>query len=399
LRPRYSTGTVAGHAVHSRASPAAPHVPAPRRPRPRDRASRLASATRGLPAVDPATQPSSARPPPLDLALPALVPLARGARHREAGDGDRLATPEVPRVLGQALRPTGARSPAGPAGDPRPHPPDVVGQRHLGITTNRLRTSHGRHRGREVDGREVHGEAAEAGCPDLARVLADHVSCLASTDFFTVPTVRNRVLDVFVVLAHLRRRVLHFNVTTNPTTEWTSRQITEASPWDTAPPNMIRDRDGIYADIFRGRVKSVGIQEVLIAPRSPWQSPFIERLIGSIRRDCLDHVVVRRAPLAVRSDLVPRLLPRLPLPHVPGRRRAGAPRTASAEDGQGDRVPRGRRTSSPLRAASVLIAGPRPRGHREARPVGYDGRGAPGPAVDARSTTRPPRQRPSTPAE
>ena len=128
--------------------------------------------------------------------------------------------------------------------------------------------------------------------PTWRAFLANHVSCLASIDFFVVPTVRNRVLFVFVVLAHLRRRVLHFAITEHPTAEWTARQITEAFPWDTTPRCMIRDRDAIYGDIFRGRVKSMGITEVLIAPHSPWQSPFVERLIGSIRRDCLDHVVV-----------------------------------------------------------------------------------------------------------
>ena len=128
--------------------------------------------------------------------------------------------------------------------------------------------------------------------PTWRAFLANHVSCLASIDFFTVPTVRNRVLYVFVVLAHLRRRIVCFNVTEHPTAAWTSRQITEAFPCDTAPRYMIRDRDGIYGDVFRGRVKSMGIEEVLIAPRSPWQSPFVERVIGSIRRDCLDHVVV-----------------------------------------------------------------------------------------------------------
>ena len=91
---------------------------------------------------------------------------------------------------------------------------------------------------------------------------------------------------------HLRRRVLHFGITDHPTAEWTSRHVIEAFPWDTAPRYMIRDRDSIYGDIFRARAKAMGIEEVLIAPRSPWQSPYIERLIGSIRRDCLDHVVV-----------------------------------------------------------------------------------------------------------
>jgi putative transposase len=122
--------------------------------------------------------------------------------------------------------------------------------------------------------------------------LDNHVATLASIDFFTVPTIRFGVLYVFLVLAHDRRKVVHFNVTANPTAEWTARQITEAFPESTAPRYMIRDRDGIYGDIFRGRVKSMGIEEVLIAPHSPWQNPYVERMIGSIRRELLDHIIV-----------------------------------------------------------------------------------------------------------
>jgi transposase InsO family protein len=117
-------------------------------------------------------------------------------------------------------------------------------------------------------------------------------SPVASIDFFTVPTVRHRVLFVFVVLAHLRRRVPHLAITEHPTTESTARQITEAFPEDSAPRDVIRDRDSIYGDVFRGRTKAIGIREVLIAPRSPWQNPYVERLIGSIRRELLDHVIV-----------------------------------------------------------------------------------------------------------
>lgn len=122
--------------------------------------------------------------------------------------------------------------------------------------------------------------------------LDNHVTTLASIDFFTVPTVRFGVLYIFLVLAHDRRRVVHFNVMSNPTAEWTARQITEAFPYDGAPRYMIRDRDGVYGDIFRGRVKAMGIREVLIAPRSPWQNPYVERMIGTLRRDLLDHVIV-----------------------------------------------------------------------------------------------------------
>src|SRR5947199_2455866 len=122
--------------------------------------------------------------------------------------------------------------------------------------------------------------------------LANHVRDLVSIDFFTVPTARLRVLFVLVVLHHHRRRVVHFNVTEHPTAAWTTQQLVDAFPDDSAPPYLLRDRDSVYGQAFRRRVKSMGIREVLTAPHSPWQNPFAERLIGSIRRECLDHVLV-----------------------------------------------------------------------------------------------------------
>jgi len=122
--------------------------------------------------------------------------------------------------------------------------------------------------------------------------LTNHVQDLVSIDFFAVPTVRLRVLFVLVVLAHHRRRILHFNVTEHPTAEWSAQQIVDAFPDDTTPAYLLRDRDSVYGGSFRQRVKSLRICEVLTAVRSPWQNPFVERLIGSIRRECLDHVVV-----------------------------------------------------------------------------------------------------------
>jgi putative transposase len=110
--------------------------------------------------------------------------------------------------------------------------------------------------------------------------------------FFVVPTVRNQVLFVFLLLAQDRRRVLHFNVTANPTAAWTAQQVVEALPWQDPPKYLLRDRDKIYGQIFRRRVTAMGFKEILIAPHSPWQNPFVERLIGSIRRECLDHVIV-----------------------------------------------------------------------------------------------------------
>ena len=126
--------------------------------------------------------------------------------------------------------------------------------------------------------------------------LANHLGDLVSIDFFTVPTVRCQVLFCFLVLAHDRRRVLHFNVTDHPTADWTAQQILEAFPWDTAPRYLLRDRDTIYGAAFRQRVAGLGLAEVLTAPHAPWQSPYVERLIGSIRRECLDHVIVLNAP-------------------------------------------------------------------------------------------------------
>jgi len=122
--------------------------------------------------------------------------------------------------------------------------------------------------------------------------LKNHVGQIAAIDFFTVPTITFRVLYVFLVLRHERRRVVHFNVTTNPTAQWTAQQIVEAFPFEEEPRFLLRDRDGIYGQDFRDRVEHMGIEEVLIAPRSPWQNPYVERLIGSIRRECLDHVIV-----------------------------------------------------------------------------------------------------------
>lgn len=122
--------------------------------------------------------------------------------------------------------------------------------------------------------------------------LANHASDIAAIDFFVVPTVTFRLLFGFVVLRHERRQVVHFNVTDHPSAAWTAQQIIEAFPFDEAPKYLLRDRDGIYGKEFVARVHGMGIKEVLTAPHSPWQNPYVERLIGSIRRECLDHVIV-----------------------------------------------------------------------------------------------------------
>ena len=124
--------------------------------------------------------------------------------------------------------------------------------------------------------------------------LENHLTQMVSIDFFTVPTIRFHVLYVFLVLAHDRRRIIHFNVTSHPTAEWTGQQLREAFPFDQFPRYLLRDRDAIFGNDFRDQVQDMGIEELLSTRRSPWQRAYVERVIGSIRRECLDHVIVFR---------------------------------------------------------------------------------------------------------
>ena len=122
--------------------------------------------------------------------------------------------------------------------------------------------------------------------------LENHLKSTVSIDFFTAPSLRFQVLYVFLVLAHDRRRIVHFNVTAHPTAEWTAQQLREAFPFEHVPKYLLRDRDRIFGVDFTKQVEDLSIEEVLSAPRSPWQRAYIERVIGSIRRECLDHVIV-----------------------------------------------------------------------------------------------------------
>src|SRR5438094_34610 len=122
--------------------------------------------------------------------------------------------------------------------------------------------------------------------------LKNHAPDLIALDFFTVPTATFRVLFVLVILTHSRRRLVHLNVTEHPTAEWTARQLLEACALEEGPRYLIRDRDQVYGERFSCQAKTLDIREAVIAPRSPWQNAYAERVIGSIRRECLDHVVV-----------------------------------------------------------------------------------------------------------
>jgi putative transposase len=128
--------------------------------------------------------------------------------------------------------------------------------------------------------------------PTWRSFLQNHRHDTAAVDKFVVVTATFQLLYALVVLGHERRKVIHLDVTPNPTQDWLARQITEAFPWDTAPRFLLRDRDASYGPTFRARVQAMAIEEVVTAPRSPWQNAYVERIIGSIRRECLDHVIV-----------------------------------------------------------------------------------------------------------
>jgi transposase InsO family protein len=122
--------------------------------------------------------------------------------------------------------------------------------------------------------------------------LHNHTAGIGAMDFLVVPTVGFKLLFVLVILRHERRHLISLSVTDHPTAEWIARQITDAFPWDEAPDYMVRDRDKCYGQAVTKRLAAMGIRDHPISPRSPWQNGHAERLIGSIRRECLDHIVI-----------------------------------------------------------------------------------------------------------
>ena len=121
--------------------------------------------------------------------------------------------------------------------------------------------------------------------------LQNHLADMIAVDFAVVPTVKGQLLFVFIALSLARRRVLPVNVTAHPTAAWSAQQVVEALPWSTTVRYLMRDRDGVYGHSFRNRVHGLGLEEVVSAARSPWQNGYAERFIGSLRRECLDHVI------------------------------------------------------------------------------------------------------------
>jgi transposase InsO family protein len=128
--------------------------------------------------------------------------------------------------------------------------------------------------------------------PTWRTFLRNQAKGIAAIDMFVVASASFQLLYVMIILAHHRRKIVRFDVTQYPTSAWLSLQITEAFPWDTAPHYLLRDRDASYGSSFHDRVEAMGIAEVVTAPRSPWQNAYVERVIGSLRRECLDYVVI-----------------------------------------------------------------------------------------------------------
>ena len=122
--------------------------------------------------------------------------------------------------------------------------------------------------------------------------LQNHAEAIAAVDMCVVPTLTFERLFAFLVLGHGRRQLLWFEVTRHPTAEWLARQITEAFPWASAPAYLVRDNDRAYGHAFRSRVRAMGIRDRPISPGSPWQNPYVERLIGTVRRECLDGMLI-----------------------------------------------------------------------------------------------------------
>ena len=122
--------------------------------------------------------------------------------------------------------------------------------------------------------------------------LRNHADGIAAMDLFVVPTISFRLLYGLLIMGHGRRQILWLGVTAHPTAEWIANQITEACGWEQAPRYLIRDRDGAYGEVFISRLRSIGIRDRPTSPRSPWQNGYAERLIGSIRRECLDHTTL-----------------------------------------------------------------------------------------------------------
>ena len=165
-------------------------------------------------------------------------------------------------------------------------------QSTLGCTSDPWRAAQAGHRCQPGYRRQVYGPKARCAFPTWRSFLRNQVEGIAAIEMFVVASASFRLLYVVIILAHDRRNIVRTAVTEHPTAAWLLRQVTEAFPWDTAPRYLLRDHDSSYGAYFCNRIEAMGITEVITAPRSPWQNGYVERVIASIRRECLDHIVI-----------------------------------------------------------------------------------------------------------
>jgi len=261
---------------------------------------------------------------------------------------------KIPSVLALALQ---TRAAVSGSRDSRSDSADEQRQPTLGCTANPRRAAQARHRDQPSYRREVHDTQTGNTFSELADLPEEsrrghrynrYVRCGIR--------VVSVALREMIILAHDRRNIVLTAVTEHPTAAWLSRQVTEAFPWDTAPRYLLCDRDASYGSDFRSRVEAMGITEVITAPRSPWQNAYVERMIGSIRRECLDHIVIfnERHLRRVLSSLR-RLLPTHPHSSFARQRLSGSAPDPAAQGRGSRRHPKSRRLASSLRTSRRLI--------------------------------------------
>jgi transposase InsO family protein len=205
------------------------------------------------------------------------------------GDRDPLAPRGLPSLLALEVQ-TLQRSAENPTGDSPAHSRDQYREPALRIHGELLKL--GIDVGQTTIVAKYMARSSRPPSQGWKTFLRNHADGIASMDLFVVPTISFRLLFGLLILAHRRRKILWLGVTAHPSAEWIAGQLTEALGWEQAPRYIVRDRDGVYGDVFIRRLRAMGIRDRPTAPRSPWQNGQSERLIGSIRRDCLDHVVV-----------------------------------------------------------------------------------------------------------
>jgi transposase InsO family protein len=219
------------------------------------------------------------------------VPVAAGRDHRPAGDLDSLEPTRFPRLLALEVPPRRRPSSdcrrdsgADPAYEPREptvrRTADHAELLMLGIEVAESTVS--RYMVRR------HRPPSQV----WKTFLRNHAAGIASLDLFVVRTISFKLLDGLMILRHARRRLVTISVTTNPTAEWIAGQMTDAFPWDEAPRHLLRDRDAAFGPAYTRDIRAMRIRDHPTAPRSPWQNGYVERLIGSIRRESLDHLIV-----------------------------------------------------------------------------------------------------------